>query len=203
MKIAIVGATGFVGTYLLAEAVERGHQVTAITRNPEKVPANKNVKAVKADVNNENDFAAAIEGHDAVITSVHFTQIQESTIANAVRKVHVPRLLVVGGAGSLEIAPGKLLFDIPEFPEAYKAEAKAGGAFLEDLKKETDLNWTFLSPSAEFIPAPKTGKFRLGKDQLLTDAQGKSSINNGDYAVAMLDEVEKPQHLRQRFTVGY
>ena len=203
MKIAIVGATGFVGSYLLAEALERGHQVTAITRNPEKVAAHKNLKSIKADVNNENELAAAIEGHDAVITSVHFTQTKYQTISNAVKKSKVPRLLVVGGAGSLEVAPGQLLVNVPDFPAAYKAEALSGAAFLEELKKEKDLNWTFLSPSAEFIPAPKTGQFRLGKDQLLVDKNGKSSIKNGDYAVAMIDEVEKAQHIRQRFTVGY
>ena len=115
----------------------------------------------------------------------------------------MPRLLVVGGAGSLEIAPGKALVDTPEFPAAYKAEALAGRAFLEALRAEKVLDWTFISPSALFEPGERTGSYRIGGNQLLADANGKSWVSMEDYAIAMADEIEKPAHPRQRFTVGY
>ena len=114
----------------------------------------------------------------------------------------VPRYLVVGGAGSLEIAPGQRVVDLPDFPAAYKAEATKGAEFLDLLKQETQLDWTFLSPSAEFVPGERTGKFRIGKDNLLSNEDG-SRISFEDYAIALVDEIEKPQHSRQRFTVGY
>jgi putative NADH-flavin reductase len=119
-----------------------------------------------------------------------------------VQQAGVPRYLVVGGAGSLEVAPGVKLIDTPQFPAIYKAEAAAGGAFLDLLRQETSLDWTFLSPSAVFAPGERTGKFRLGRDQLLTNDKG-SSISFEDYAIALVDEIEKPVHSRQRFTVGY
>ena len=112
------------------------------------------------------------------------------------------RYFVVGGAGSLEVAPGVKLIDTPQIPAAYKPEAAKGGEFLERLRQEKDLDWTFLSPSAMFVPGERTGKFRLGKDQLLTSASG-SSVSYEDYAVAAVDELEKPRHIRERFTVGY
>jgi putative NADH-flavin reductase len=203
MKIAIIGASGFVGTPLLEEALARGHQVTAVTRHPEKVPANKNMKAVKADVNNENELAHALEGVEAVISSVHFSQSDIGKILGAVKKAHVPRLLVVGGAGSLQVANGMALYDTPEFPEAYKVEAKAGGKFLENLRKEKEVKWTFLSPSAEFTAQKRTGTFRLGDEKLLLDKNGRSHISVQDYAIAMINELEKPEHIQKRFTVGY
>ena len=112
------------------------------------------------------------------------------------------RYLVVGGAGSLEVAPGQRVIDLHDFPEAYKAEASGGAAFLEQLRQVTELEWTFLSPSAEFVPGERTGQFRVGKDALLSNAQG-SRISFEDYAVALVDEIEHPAHVRQRFTVGY
>ena len=112
-------------------------------------------------------------------------------------------VLVVGGAGSLQVAPGKALIDTPGFPEAYKAESSAGGRFLDALRKEGDLDWTFLSPSAEFAPGERTGRFRLGGNELLVDATGKSRISMEDFAIAFVDELEHPKHNRQRFTVGY
>jgi putative NADH-flavin reductase len=115
----------------------------------------------------------------------------------------VKRYLVVGGAASLEIAPGQILLNSPHFPPAYKAEASAGKAFLDALRNVTDLDWTFLSPSAFFGPGERTGKFRLSDNTLLTAADGKSAISYEDYALAMFDEIEKPRHIRGRFTVGY
>lgn len=203
MKVALVGATGFIGSRLLAELTARGHQVSAIVRNPEKVPAQPGVTAVKGDVFDRDGLAALLAGHDAVISSVHFSASDPAVLLAAVGQSGVKRYLVVGGAGSLEVAPGVKLFDTPEFPAAYLAEAKKGGAFLDLLKQETGLDWSFLSPSALIAPGERTGKFRLGKDQLLVDAEGKSAISAEDYAVALVDELERPAHSRQRFTVGY
>lgn len=142
-------------------------------------------------------------GQDAVISASRFVTSDAEALIAAVKKAGVKRLLVVGGAGSLEVAPGKTLIDTDEFPETFKAEATAGGRFLERLRKEPDLDWTFLSPSADFAPGQRTGRFLLGHNQLLTDAAGKSHISMEDFAIAMADELERPAHSRQRFTVGY
>lgn len=202
MKIALVGATGNAGSRILAELSQRGHAVTAIARNPDKVAALPGVTAIKADANDVANLGAALKGHDVAISAVHFTASDPHKLIEAVKAAGVPRYLVVGGAGSLEVAPGAKLVDSPNFPAAYKVEATAGGVFLDILRKEPTLNWTFLSPSAMFVPGERTGTFRLGKDQLLANDKG-SSISFEDYAVAMADEVEKPAHVRQRFTVGY
>jgi putative NADH-flavin reductase len=138
-----------------------------------------------------------------VISSVHFLDSDPDTLIAAVRASGVKRYLVVGGAGSLEVAPGVRLVTTPGFPVAYKAEAEKGAAFLDLLRAEKELNWTFLSPSALFVAGERTGKFRLGTDQLLTAADGKSSISFEDFAVALADEIERPAHIRQRFTIGY
>ncbi|MDP1603769.1 MAG: NAD(P)-dependent oxidoreductase [Legionella sp.] len=202
MKIALIGATGNAGTPILNELVRRGHAVTAIVRNPDKVAAQTNVTARKGDVFDQNGLAALLKGHDAVISSVHFSASDPNKLIEAVRASGAKRYLVVGGAGSLEVAPGKKLIDTPEFPAQYKAEAAAGGVFLDLLKQEKELDWTFLSPSALFIAGPRTEKFRLGTDQLLTNEKG-SNISFEDYAIALVDEVEKQAHSRKRFTVGY
>lgn len=203
MNIALIGATGFVGSRLLAELTRRGHQVTAIVRNPEKVPADPSVTARKGDVFDRDGLAALIAGHDAVISAVHFSASDPAVLLAAVKQSGVKRYLVVGGAGSLEVAPGVKLFDTPEFPAMYLDEARKGGDFLDLLKAETALDWSFLSPSALIQPGERTGKFRLGKDQLLVDANGNSAISVEDYAIALVDELEKPAHSRERFTVGY
>jgi putative NADH-flavin reductase len=202
MKIALIGATGNAGSRILAELSRRDHAVTAIARNIEKVPALPGVTAAKADADDVKALAATLKGHDAVISSVHFTASDPLKLIAAVKQAGVPRYLVVGGAGSLLVAPGVRLIDTPEFPALYKAEAAAGSDFLELLRKETALDWTFLSPSAMFVPGERTGKFRLGGDELLSNASG-SSISFEDYAIALADEIEKPAHSRRRFTVGY
>jgi putative NADH-flavin reductase len=203
MKIALIGATGFIGSRLLAELTSRGHQVTAIVRNPEKVPQGAGVSAKKGDVYDKDGLAALLAGHDAVISAVHFSASDPATLLAAVKQSGVKRYLVVGGAGSLEVAPGVKLFDTKEFPAIYLDEARKGGAFLDLLKGESGLDWSFLSPSALIEPGERTGKFRLGKDQLLVDGNGQSRISAEDYAIALVDELEKPAHSRQRFTVGY
>ena len=201
-KIALIGASGNAGSRILKELSDRGHQVTAIARNPEKIAALPNVVAKKGDVFDQAVLSELLKGHDAVISSVHFTASDPATLIEAVRASGVQRYLVVGGAGSLEIAPGQRVVDLPDFPAAYKAEATKGAEFLDKLKQEKQLDWIFLSPSAEFVPGERTGKFRIGKDNLLSNEQG-SRISFEDYAIALADEIEKPQHSRQRFTVGY
>jgi putative NADH-flavin reductase len=203
MKIAVIGASGNAGSRITAELVRRGHSVTAIVRHPEKVSAQAGVTPVKGDVMDEAGLARLVTGHDAVISSVRFLGSDPAKLIGAAKEAKVGRYLVVGGAGSLEVAPGVRLVTTPGFPVAYKAEAEAGAAFLDLLRGEKDLKWTFLSPSALFVAGERTGKFRLGTDQLLTAADGKSSISFEDFAVALADEIERPAHIRQRFTVGY
>jgi len=202
MNIALIGATGNAGSRILAELIRRGHIVTAIVRNPTQVPAQAGVTAIKGDANDPVSLAALLKGHDAVVSSVRFSDSDPRKLIEAVRASGVKRYLVVGGAGSLEVAPGVKVIDTPNFPPAYKPEAAAGGAFLGRLRDERELEWTFLSPSAVFAPGERTGKFRLGKDQLLTNEEG-SRISFEDYAIALVNELEKPAHVRQRFTVGY
>ncbi len=213
MKIALIGATGFVGSAILKEALDRGHEVTAIVRHPEKLTTHPKLHAEKGDVYNENEVARLVAGHDAVISAfnpgwmnpdIYDLQVKGTkTIIAGVKKAGIKRLLFVGGAGSLEVKPGVQSVDLPEFPKDWKPGALATREALHLLRKETNLEWSFLSPSADLSPGERTGKFRLGKDQLLTDANGKSRISTQDYAVAMLDEVEQPKYILQRFTVGY
>jgi putative NADH-flavin reductase len=148
-------------------------------------------------------MAALWAGHDAAISAVHFLASDPAKLIGAAKDSGVGRYLVVGGAGSLEVAPGVPLVTTPTFPAPYKAEAEKGAAFLDLLRQEKELNWTFLSPSALFTDGERTGKFRLGTDQLLTAPDWKSWISFEDFAVALADEVERPAHVRRRFTVGY
>ena len=203
MKIAVVGASGRAGSRIVAELSRRGHTVTAIARDPGKIAKLPNVTAKKGDAHDQAALTALLAGHDAAVSSIHFLASDPAKLIGAARDSGVGRYLVVGGAGSLEVAPGVRLVTTPNFPAQYKAEAEKGAAFLDLLRQEKELNWTFLSPSALFVDGERTGKFRLGTDQLLTAAEGKSWISFEDYAVAMVDEIERPAHVRQRFTVGY
>lgn len=211
MKIALIGASGFIGSGLREEALSRGHQVTALVSNPDKLPAAPNLTAKAVDVNDTAALAAAIAGHDLVITafSGHAAPDVREVYGRGIRSIIAAakqaglRLLVVGGAGSLEIAPGKQLVDTPEFPAEYKGSAEGARDALHWLRDEPTLDWTMLSPSMMIQPGPRTGQFRLGSNQLLFSAEGKSEISVADYAVAMLDEAERGAHRRQRFTVGY
>lgn len=203
-RIVILGITGRVGSRLAAELLTRGHTVTGIARNVSNLPQRPGLTLHSADATRSEALVPLLRGHDAVISTTRFVGGSEAgVLIAAARQADVPRLLVVGGAGSLEVAPGVALIDTPEFPAAYKAEASAGRDFLRMLQKEKDLDWTFLSPSALFEPGARTGKFRLGGDQLLVDAQGKSWISMEDYAIALADELESPKHSCRRFTVGY
>jgi putative NADH-flavin reductase len=203
MKISLIGATGNAGSRILAELARRGHQVTAIVRHPEKVPKLDNVIAKLGDTNRVVDLASVLRGHDVVVSSVHFLDAQADNLVDAVRQARVPRYVVVGGAGSLDNGEGVKLIDAGGVPEPYRAESRAGCAFLDLLRETSDIDWTFLSPSAQFVAGERTGVFRLGTDTALRDASGRSWISYEDYAVALVDEIEQRRHSKRRFTVGY
>ncbi|MDR4466089.1 MAG: NAD(P)-dependent oxidoreductase [Nitrospira sp.] len=211
MKIALIGATGYVGSAILKEALDRGHEVTAIARDPDKLQPHAKLRP--HDVYNPDDVAQVVAGHHAVISAfnpgwtnpdIFHLQVKGArAIIDGVKKAGMKRLLFVGGAGSLEVKPGVQSVDLPGFPAEYKQGALATREALNMLRNEPSLEWTFLSPSADLFSGERDGKFRLGTDQLLRDANGESRISVQDYAMAMIDEAEKPQHIRQRFTVGY
>jgi putative NADH-flavin reductase len=203
MKVALIGASGKIGSQILAELVSRGHAVTAVARNIDKVEARQNVTPAVGDLADTGALAATLRGHDAIISSVRFRMFRPAQLLDAVRASGVKRLLMVGGAGTLEVKPGVALIDTPEFPAASKEEGAGGAAMLAALRGETALEWTFLSPSAIIGPGERTGAFRVGGDQLLVGADGKSRISIPDFAIAMVDELEIPRHTRRRFTVGY
>jgi putative NADH-flavin reductase len=202
MKIAIIGVTGRVGSRIAAEARARGHAVTGIVRTGDAT-APTGVALVQGDATDPVALAGLIAGHDAVVSAANFRILKAAPLVEALRKAGVKRLLVVGGAASLEIAPGQILLDAPGFPDAYKTEAVPGKAFLDDLQGVGDLDWSFLSPAIEFVPGERTGTFRLGGDQLMRDAAGRSWISMEDYAIAVIDELEVPKHLRERFSIAY
>jgi putative NADH-flavin reductase len=203
MKVAHIGATGKVGGKILEELLRRGHSVTVISRHPEKAPGSKNVTFARGDVTDPAGLAPILKGHDAIISSVTFLPGSSLHLVDAVRNSGVRRYIAVGGAGSLEIAPGKLLKDSGKIPPEWLPAINEGAELLKLLRTDKLLDWTFFSPAAVIGPGERTGKFRLGGDQLITAADGKSSISYDDYAIALVDELEKPQHIRRRFTIGY
>jgi putative NADH-flavin reductase len=203
MKIVVVGASGNAGSRIVAELARRGHAVTAIARTPSKIAKLENVTAKAGDLHDQPSLTRLLAGHDAAISSVHFLDSDPNKLIAAAKDSKVGRYLVVGGAGSLEVAPGVRLVTTAGFPPQYKAEAEMGAAFLDRLREEKELNWTFLSPSALFVAGERTARFQLGNDQLLIGADGKSWISFEDFAVALADEIERPAHIRRRFTVGY
>ena len=203
MNIALIGVTGRVGSRLLAELLRRGHHVTGISRDTNNVASQPQLVLKNANADHPAQLAPLLAHHDAVLSAMRFATSDAASLIAAVKQAEVSRLMVVGGAATLEVAPAHMLLDAPGFPQAYRPEAEGGRRFLDVLRAERTLDWTFLSPSAEFAPGERTGKFRLGSDQLLTDANGKSWISMEDYAIAFVDELEAPKHSRQRFTVGY
>lgn len=212
MKIALIGASGFIGSALREEALQRNHQVTALVSRPERLAPVANLTVGKTDALDSKALAQQLRGYDAVLSAFSGHADNDiygyymkgfHAILAAVKAADTPRFLLVGGAASLEVAPGKLLFDTPEFPDAYKATAKGAMEALALLRQEPDLDWTVLSPAAELFSGKRTGQFRLGADQLLSDDQGHSRILVQDYAVAMIDELETPRHSRRRFSVSY
>lgn len=203
MKIALIGATGQVGSRIRAEALQRGHQVSAIARQANTLAPSAGLTPVALDVADSGKLAAALSGHDVAIVSVKYSMVDARPILKAIEQAGVPRVLVVGGAGSLQVAPGVDLVDTPNFPAPYKEEALAAREILRLLRAGTALDWSLVSPSALLQPGERTGKFRIGGDQLLVDAQGNSRVSLEDLALALVDELESPKHSRQRFTVGY
>ncbi len=204
MKIALVGATGNIGQRIVAEATGRGHDVTAIARNVSALGADPHVTPVVADLADPDAVAKAVAGHDVFVLSVKFSGLDFGQVLDAARASGVPRLLIVGGAASLKDESGQVLLDTPGFPEVVKVEAEPARQALNLLRTVKDVNWTFLSPSIMIGPGERTGQFRLGTEQVLKAGDGSSSISYEDYAVALVDEIEKPQFAGgQRFTVGY
>lgn len=211
MKITLIGATGTVGQRILTEALQRGHQVTALVRDASKLKPEPGLKVVQGDIFDAAAVAGAARGSEAVLSSygpppdATETLIQATrALLEGVRQAGVQRFLMVGGAGSLLVAPGLKLVDADIFPEAYKPIARAHEQALDILVREADdLDWANLSPAALIEPGERTTRFRLGLDQLITDAQGNSRITAEDYAIAFIDELERPRHHRQRFTLAY
>ena len=202
MKVAVLGASGRAGSEITAELARRGHEVTAIARKPEAIAAAPGVTAVAGDATNPDALAGLITGADAVISALHF-DVTAQTLLSAVKAAGVSRLLITGGAASLEVAPGKILFDAMDLPEEWKPAILGGITFLKEIRKETEVDWTFFSPAAFIEEGPRTGTFRLGTDQLVVDEKGESRISFADYAIAMVDELEQHRHPRARFTAAY
>lgn len=204
MKIALIGATGNMGQRLCKEATSRGHEVTAIARTADNLKKLSAVTPVAADLADESRMAQALRGHDAVILSVKFAENDIKPVFRAMREAGVNRIAIVGGAASLKNAEGMRLIDTPGFPDVIKVEAAPAAAALDWMKKDvTDIDWAFVSPSMFLAAGERTGKFRLGQDELLVADDGKSSISYEDLSVAIIDELENPKHHRARFTVGY
>ncbi len=217
MQIVIIGASGFIGSALTTEALQRGHQVRALVRDANKLAAlqqqyPQQLEVVSVDVLDSAALLPALTLSQLVISA--FSGHSDSDVAGyyqrgfanilaAVKQSAVERFLLVGGAASLQLPDGSKLLDSPDFPAAYRATAESAYAALQQLRAEASLNWSYLSPAAEIFPGAATGQFRLGGDLLLTDAEGRSRISTGDYAIALLNEAEQPQHSRQRFSVAY
>ena len=214
-NVLLIGATGFVGSAVLNELVERGHNVTAVVRNVEKIAKNDLVTAVKEDVANVEAIAKLAEGKDAIISAYNpgwlnpeiVTLITENypKILEAAKQSGVKRLLIVGGAGTLFCAPGLRVVDSGAIPaEIMGGVRPLGDFYLNTLMNENDIDWVFFSPAGVFDQeGKKTGNYRLGKDDLIVDAEGNSHISVQDYADAMVNELEKPAHHKERFTIGY
>lgn len=220
MKIALLAATGRAGLTLLKEFTTRGHEVIAVARNPDKLPAPlpTTVKTIRDDLSDADRIAQIIAGTDAAVsafgpastdprykTDIHYTDqlvsVTERLIV-ATRKASISRLIVVGGAGSLWFSPGVTVLESGHWPKPYACIATSHTKAFAALKS-SDINWTYFSPPMLILPGERTGKFRLGGDDLIKDANGKSHISFEDYAIAMVDEIEKPAHERARFTIGY
>ena len=214
-KIVLIGASGFVGSAILKEALDRSHSVIAVIRHPERITiVHKNLIVRPGDVSFGNLLAEVGKGADAVISAYNpgwnnpdiaaeTTRVYR-TILERVRQSGVKRFLVVGGAGSLFISPGKRLMDAGVIPESYLPAVRALADFyLIDLEAEMSIDWVFFSPAGDLEPGQRTNKFRLGKDDLIVNSNGESRISVQDYAMAMIDELEKPAHHRERFTIGY
>ena len=213
MRIALIGATGFVGSALLKEALDRGHEITAIVRHPDKLAPRERLVAIGIDVNDTDRLAASIRGLDALISAFNPGVEESQSVRRSGARYRVdhrrcqegrrPTRSLGGGAGGLETGSGARVVDDPDLPDWVRPGSLATIDALEQLRREPQLDWTFLSPAAEMRPGTRTGKFRLGGDRLLVDANGQSRISVEDFAMAMIDELERPAHSGRRFTVAY
>lgn len=217
MKTALIGASGFVGKHLLQELLDRGHVVTAIVRNPEKITlTHPNLTIKKGNVLNEAEVVALVQGHDAVISAYNpgwsnpdiYQEFLDGaqSIQRGVKKAGVKRFIAIGGAGSLYIAPGVQLIDTPKFPAEFKPGAGAARDYLAILQQETELDWTYVSPAIEMHPGTsgvRKGTYRTDLDSPVFDDHHRSIISAEDLAVAIVDELENGQFIRKRFTVAY
>ncbi len=212
MKIALYGATGTIGTRIAQEALSRGHEVTAVLRDPARLALDHpRLRKVKGEVTDPAGIASTVRGLDAVISAIGprtpgEVGVLESALralVDGLKRAGLKRLVVVGGAGSLEVAPGALLMDTPQFPKEWRPLAAAHFDALKYLTSVRDLDWSYLSPAALIQPGSRTGAYRVGFEQLLTDAKGNSAISTEDYALALIDELEHPRHVRERITVAY
>ena len=215
-KVAVIGATGFVGTQVVKELVNRGYSVNALARNTSKIEESENVKAVTADIYNTAELSEILKGNDAVISAFNpgwtnpnifedFLKGAES-IEKAVEKAGVKRYITVGGAGSLYIAEGLQLIDTPEFPAEIKPGAEAARQYLEMIKKNEKLDWTFFSPAIEMhqgTAGVRKGTYRTALENPVFDENGRSVLSVEDVAVALVDELENNQFVKQRFTAAY
>lgn len=203
MKVAVLGASGRAGSETTKELAARGHQVRAIARHVEAIPAGAGVEAVAGDVSDAATFPDLVRGSDAVISALHFDVLSAEAMLAGLKAAGVPRLLVTGGAASLTTASGERLFNSPDFPAEWKPMAAGGIAFLDALRGEQEIDWTFFSPAAFIFEGPRTGRYRIGGDELVVDPAGESRISFADYAIAMVDELERHAHSRARFTAAY
>jgi uncharacterized protein len=201
-NIALIGASGNIGGRILSEALTRGHTITGIVRNPDRLSAQPRLKIAQGDIANPAELARQLTGADVVVASVRWSD-NASQLLEAVRLSGVGRLITVVGAGSLEDRPGVRVLDTADFPAAWRPGAEGAARALDTLRAERNTDWVAVSPSFHIGPGERTGKFRVGGDQLLRDAGGDSRISREDFAVAIVDEIEKPKHHRQRITVGY
>jgi putative NADH-flavin reductase len=204
MNIALIGATGGIGSRILDEGLRRGHTVTATSRDPaNKLAARPGMTAKAANTADAAATAALFKGHDAVVVSVKWNEADIHQVLDAIRKSGVKRCLFVIGAGSLIRKDGRTHFEHMAEKGIQPPTSKPAALAFDEMKKATDLDWTAISPAASIQPGERTGKFRLGLDHLVEDAKGESKISREDFAVAILDELETPKHVRQRFTVAY
>lgn len=203
MKLAIIGATGNIGARILDEALSRGHAVTGLTRDASKLEARPNLTPKAADTADAAALAQVLKSHDAVLVSVKWNENDVHKVLQAVRDSGVKRCLFVVGAGSLRRPDGQLTYDYMKGLGIEPPTSMPAMKALEVLRTVEDLNWTAISPAFQINPGERTGKFRLGGDEMIFDEKGESLISREDFAVAILDEIEAPKHIRQRFNVGY
>jgi hypothetical protein len=201
--VALIGASGKIGTRIAAELVLRGHQVTGIARHPENIPQLEGMTAVAGDFTAPQTIAQVLKGHEAIISAASFIPGEAENLIEAVRLSGVKRFLMVGGAASLLTDSGERVLDTLELPEEWKAPIQEGIRTLDLLQQADDLDWTFFSPAVMIGPGERTTQFRLGKDHVIKDDNGASKISYDDYAIAMVDELEQGNHIKRRFTVGY